>query len=366
MLLDSARLQKADSDFYNKIHSSEELKIYPLYTEEDSKKTVSLFSAIPINKESYLLNDIKIKFINVGHVLGSAMILLEIDGLKILYTGDIGRSKQLLLNPPEFNIKPDYLIIETTYGNKDHESIENIEDKLAEIIKEAFKNKSRILIPGFALERTQEIIYLIDKLRHRDDIPKIPVYVDSPMSVNITSIFNKYLYSFNFNNTFSDYSRKDGDPFGYDYIHYLSTKEESQTLNDKKGPMIIISASGMCEGGRILHHLRYSLEREDDIVLIVGYQTEGTLGRRLKDGEKAVKIFGIKHNVYCKVINMDFFSAHAGMSDLLFYVKTLNPEKGIFLVHGENQQRKFFNEVLKKEGYKNIFLPEYNEEFDLL
>ncbi|PIS47535.1 MAG: MBL fold metallo-hydrolase [Elusimicrobia bacterium CG08_land_8_20_14_0_20_51_18] len=365
MLMDSARLQDADARFFNKIHASEGLRIDPLYTEEDAKKALSLFSPREFRAEFSPLEGVKVSFLNSGHVLGSSMIGVETGGLKILYTGDIGRREQLMLKEPDIPENADYLVMETTYGNKDHENASDAGQVLGELIKEAVKNRSKILIPGFSLERTQEVIYMIDKLTHNREIPKIPVYVDSPMSVNVTRVFNKHINETNFNPGFMGYSEKDGDPFGYDYIRYLSTKEESQTLNDKKGPMVIISASGMCEGGRILHHIRNLVGNDNDTLLIVGYQAEGTLGRRLKDGAKEIRIFGMKHNVYFRVKTIDFLSAHAGMSDLLSYVKAVNPKKGIFLVHGEEPQRANFAGLLKKEGYEKVFIPALGEEFRL-
>ena len=362
MLKDSARLQASDAEFFNKIHSKEGLKISPLYEEDDAMKTISLFRQID---SSFEMKDIKISLYHAGHVLGSAQILLEVENAKILYTGDVGRRDQLLLKAPEFPKDIDYLIMETTYGDREHPDVSQAANSLLSVIKKAIDKRSKIIIPSFSLERTQEIIFILDFLKNRNMIGELPVYVDSPMSVEITKIFNKHLCQYDFNKNFCDYVKTDKDPFGYDYIKYISDKRESQSLNEMKGPMIIISASGMCEGGRILHHLRNSIENEDDILLLVGYQAYGTLGRKLKDGEKQVKIFGIKHDVYMEVISLDFFSAHGDKNDLLSYVKEINPKKGIFLVHGENQQRIGFSNLLKENGFNNIIMPDYLSEFDI-
>ncbi|MEW5951667.1 MAG: MBL fold metallo-hydrolase [Elusimicrobia bacterium] len=361
MLRDSARLQETDAEFFNKIH--EEEKIEPLYGQEDALKAISLFRDRDLPFE--ISNKIKVSFLNAGHVLGSSQILLEMDGVKVLYSGDLGREKQLLLNPPDFMSRPDYLILETTYGDREHPEISDAQEVLAAIIDTAFKRKSKIIIPGFSLERTQEIIYIIDKLKSAGKIPALPIYVDSPMSCEITKIFNERIFSDNFSNEFRTYADKDKDPFGYEYIRYISEKKDSQKLNETRGPMIIISASGMCEGGRILHHLRNSIENENDILLLVGFQAQNTLGRKLKDGEREVKIFGLKHEVYMEIKTLDFFSAHAGKSDLLAYVKKVNPKKGIFLVHGEESQRAGFAQTLKNEGFSDIFLPSYAQEYEL-
>lgn len=361
MLRDSARLQVSDAEFLNKINSQDDQKIIPIYDEEDAIKAISLFSKT--GRHFNPLPEVKVSFFQAGHVLGSSQVLLDLKKTKILYSGDIGRSSQLILPAPSFPDDVDYLIIESTYGDREHPYIFDVSKVLEDIIEKAIKRRSKIIIPSFSLERTQEIIFLLDKMRTKG--LKIPVYVDSPMSVEITKIFNEHIGECEFNKEFSDYAHMDKDPFGYEYIKYISEKRDSQKLNEASGPMIIISASGMCEGGRVLHHLRNSIENENDILLIVGYQAQGTLGRRLKEGEKEVKIFGLKHEVFMEVISLDFFSAHAGKKDLIDYVKKISPKKGIFLVHGENEQRQGLMESLKNEGFKNIIMPEYAQEFDL-
>lgn len=232
------------------------------------------------------------------------------------------------------------------------------------LILEAVKNKAKIIIPSFSLERTQEIIYLLDKLRH-ENIPPLPIYVDSPMSVKITEIFKKYINEEDYSDEFKKYLEFDKDTFGYNYIHYVSSQEESKRLNSTKGPMIIISASGMCEGGRVLHHIRNSIENPNNILLLVGYQAVNTLGRRLKDGNKRVKIFGIEHEVVFKVRSIDFFSSHASKSDLLSYIKNINPKKGIFLVHGEEEARVSLRDSLVELGFNNVYLPSLDEEIEI-
>ncbi len=361
MLKDSARLQENDAEFFNKINKDE--KIAPLYTEEDALKAISLLR----KKDSPFkpFENMKVSLYEAGHVLGSCQIFAETEGVKILYSGDVGRQSQLLLNPPCFPSETDYLVIESTYGDREHPEVEDAKEVLAEIINSAFKKKSKVIIPGFSLERTQEIIYILDNLKNEGSIPAIPVYVDSPMSCEITKIFNEMKFTGNFSKSFLEYARLDKDPFGYEYINYISEKRDSQKLNDAAGPMLIISASGMCEGGRILHHLRNSIENENDILLLVGFQAQGTLGRRLKEGEKEVKIFGLKHEVFMEVRSLEFFSAHAGKSDLVSYVRKVNPKKGIFLVHGENSQREGLSQALKKEGFNDIRLPEHGQEYEL-
>lgn len=364
MLIDSARLQEEDAKFYNKIHKDDGDFIEPLYSEEDVNRIFPLFKVK--ERFSYFepVNGLKVKFINAGHILGSSSVIIEVEDKKILYTGDIGREKQILLKTFDIEKGVDWLIMETTYGNREHGDINDVEKEISSIINKVFDDRGKIIIPGFSLERTQEIIYIIDRLLTYKKIPKIPIYVDSPMSVKITDIFNSNRDEYDFSGSFKDYSKFDKDPFGYDYVHYVSSIEESKKLNDKKGPFIVISASGMCEGGRILHHIRNSIDDERNVLLIVGYQAADTLGRRLKDGAKKVKIFGLYHDVNFEVRSLDFFSSHAGRSDLLTYVKMTHPEN-IFLVHGENDARESFKELLFENDIKNVFLPDYGEEFEI-
>lgn len=245
--------------------------------------------------------------------------------------------------------------------------MDDAEDRLAAIIKRAMEEKGKIIIPSFALERAQEIILILDKMRRSGSALDIPVYVDSPMTLSITELFNKHRDSFSFDERFKEYAGMDGDPFGFDYITYVRSKEESQALNETDGPMIIISASGMCEGGRVLHHLRNNIGRENTTVLLVGYQAAGTLGRRLQDGANRVKIFGLEHDVAARVETMSFFSSHADKGDLLAFIKALGrPPKKIFLVHGDPADRAAFAGTLEAEGVTNIVSPEFGQSFELV
>ncbi len=369
MLADSARLQEGDAQYFNKIHAAEHLTIEPLYEEEDAKLAMSHLKPIEYGKNFNPLPGVSAAFLNAGHVLGSSMTQLDIESpsgkRRLLYTGDLGREETLLLEAPAAPKGVDYLVIESTYGDRLHEPLSDAAGKLAAVIKRAVAEGGKIVIPSFALERTQEIILIIDKLRHDNLAPDIPVYVDSPMAVSLTEIFNKHREEFCFGAGFREYAVHDGDPFGFDYIRYLRTKEESQTLNNKKGPMLIISASGMCEGGRVLHHLRNGLGSDNNTVLLVGYQAQGTLGRKLQDGEKKVKIFGMEQEVWARVETMHTFSSHADKKDLVDFIKLVNPARGTFLVHGDPEARAALSAALAAEGVKNVKCPAMGEEFEL-
>jgi len=370
MLGDCARLQEGDAQFYNKIHAAEGLTIEPLYTEEDANIALARLRPVACNAGFAPIPGVSAKFLNAGHVMGSAMSQLDINGpagpRRLLYTGDLGRPETLLMEAPAPPQGVDYLVIESTYGDRLHEPLGDAEGKLAGVIKRAVKENGEIIIPSFALERAQEIIFIIDKLRRSKNAPDIPMYVDSPMTVSLTEIFNKHRGDFCFDEKFRDYARADGDPFGFDYIRYLRTREESQTLNDKPGPMLIISASGMCEGGRVLHHLRNNIEKENTTVLLVGYQAEGTLGRRLQDGSPKVKIFGLKHEVWARVETMHSFSSHADRADLLAFIKAMKPApKKIFLAHGDPKAREALSAALSADGINGVVCPQLGETFAL-
>lgn len=371
MLTDSARLQEADAKFFNKIHAAEGRRIEPLYNEEDARLALSRLKPCGYADCAEIAPGISLCFLNAGHVLGSAMVRLDIKtgggGRRLLYTGDLGRRSTMMMGAPTPPGDVDYLIIETTYGNRLHEPVNDAEAKFREIIERAIAEKGKILIPSFALERAQEIIFILDKLRRTAPELNIPVYVDSPMTVSITEIFNRHKDGFDFDPKFKDYVKMDGDPFGFDYIRYVRAKEESQKLNELDGPMIIISASGMCEGGRVLHHLRNNIAKDNTTILMVGYQAAGTLGRRLQEGSPRVKIFGLEHEVGARVETMHTFSSHADRDDLLAFIKGLNrPPRKIFLVHGDPRDRAAFAERLKAEGITNAVSPEFAQEFHLV
>lgn len=372
MLRDSARLQESDAAFFNKIHARQGSKetIEPLYDEADVDACLALFTPRPYMEWVELSGKVRFRFHNAGHVLGSAMIEVETKTAKgvrrVFFTGDLGRRKSLLMDPPDVPKTVDYLLIESTYGDRNHDPVDRVESLIKTVVDRAVAEKGKILIPSFALERTQEIIFVLEKMIRRGQIPLIPVYVDSPMAINITEIFSRHLDGFSFSPEFKDYVAKEGDPFDFKAIRYVRTALESQALNDKKGPMIILSASGMCEGGRILHHLRNNLDKDTTTVLMVGYQAQGTLGRRLQDGAKKVKIFGLEHEVWARVETLYTFSAHADQGDLMWFMKSLDPRpRKIFLVHGDPSDRAALKELLRAEGITRVECPDYGQEFAL-
>ena len=372
MLMDSARLQENDAAFFNKLRQREgdETRIQPLYGEADAKEAISRLTPHEYMEWVPLSADARFRLHNAGHVLGSAMIEVEAKTPKgvrrVLFTGDLGRRKSLLMDPPDAPATVDYLLIESTYGDREHDPVDRVESIITGVVNRAVQEKGKILIPSFALERTQEIVFVLEKMFRKKQLPRIPVYVDSPMAVNITEIFSRHLGGFSFSPEFKDYVAREGDPFDFKQVRYVRTSEESQRLNGMEGPMIIISASGMCEGGRILHHLRHNIGEDSTTILMVGFQAQGTLGRRLQEGAKKVKIFGLEHDVWARVETMHTFSAHADRADLLAFMKALSPRpRTIFLVHGDPSDRAALKEALRLEGIERVECPEYKDVFEL-
>lgn len=354
LLPDSGHIHERDIEYINKKRKKKnEIPIEPLYTYKDAIESLKYLNGIEYEEEVE-----NIKFFDAGHILGSSQILIEENGKRILFSGDLGRKELPLINDPIFLKDIDILIMETTYGNKLHKPYEQVYDKLKELINEAYDKESKIIIPSFALERAQEVIYSVNKLKKENKIPDIPIYIDSPLTINITDVFLK-------NKKYLDEESQETSEgiFWFKNINYINDIEESKKLNYMKGPMIIISASGMCEHGRILHHLKNNIEDENNIILIVGFQAQNTLGRRLIEGDKIVNILGKEYKVMSKIIVMNEFSAHADRNDLIEYVRITDPEL-IFLVHGEDKQLNPFADYLKDIG-KKFIIPEIGKEYEI-
>lgn len=360
ILLDSAEIQKQDAEYFNNHVADPDEEISPIYTEYDVEKTVEHFEPVEYfrqsNKWTELNENIRFKLYDAGHILGSAVIFLEIkdpstgsgqETKTLAFTGDIGREYSPILRPPE-NIKENTqtLIAECTYGDSLHRPISDATSDFKEAIDTAVKNKSKIIVPAFSLGRTQDIIYILHKLLDEKRIPSLPIYIDSPLAENITEIFPKYIKDFNDN--FKKDFPKGESPFLLENIIYVRSIEESKNLNNQPGPLMIISASGMMEGGRVLHHLKNNIENPQNIILITGYQAENTLGRKIQEGISPVKIYGKNYDVKAQVKTLNEFSAHADQNDLLSYISHIKNLQKIFLVHTELRQSTAFKEILEK------------------
>ena len=367
MLRDSAYLQQRDVEWLNKKKKNQG-SVEALYLIEDVERALANFVAIEYNTATEIFSGINATFQDAGHILGSASILLEIEEegkkLRFGFSGDIGRPDMPIINNPDLFSDLDVLIMESTYGNRLHTHSDEVEEEVAKVVREMFDRKGKIIIPAFAVGRTQLLVYVLHKLFDQNRIPEIPIYVDSPLALNATNVFRAHHECFD-RETSRVFLESGADPFGFGRLKYIATVEQSKELNDIKDPMIIISASGMAEGGRILHHLANNIGNPNNLVLFVGYAAEHTLARKIMDGMEKVNILGEEHSVKCKIKTMDYFSAHADQNELIDYLR-LNPSerlKNIFLVHGEEEQALPLKEKILQKGFKNADFPFSEEKF---
>lgn len=343
MLADSARIQEGDIEWLNKHRKRNGLEpVAPIYTERDAERCLRQFVSVSYDRPLHVCDGVKVTFIDAGHILGSAQVLLEIDDRadgrhkRFLFSGDVGRGGNEVLRDPVPVENVDFLLMESTYGGREHDAPPGVGGHFAEIIRKAHGRGGRILIPAFAVERTQQILYVLHDLFERGEIPEIPVYVDSPLAVSATEIYRLHPESFNEEVYQNLFERQN--PFGFEHLTLVRSVNGSKALNDIHGTVIIISASGMCEAGRILHHLKNNIGDPKTTVLFVGYCAENTLGRRIRDGEKEVPILGGRYKVRARIETVDSFSGHADHSELLDYFKrTTGRKERVWLVHGERE-----------------------------
>ena len=363
MLADSAHIQEADARFINKKREKQELKpIKPLYTIEDVNACLPKFEAIPYDQEHKINDFVRLTFTDNGHILGSATVNLRItegsQSRQLCYTGDIGRSKSSFLRSPRPFSQPDVLICESTYGDRLHDEIALAENEILEaVIETCAVKRGRLIIPAFSLGRTQEVIYALNKLDFRLKLPDVKIFVDSPLSISATNITRKYVQDLNEN--VQEFLKFRPDPFGFEDVTYINSKEESQKLNDYKEPCVIISASGMADAGRVKHHIMYAIENENNTILLVGYAEPNSLAGRIRAGHEQVRIFGDMYNVKAEVKVLDSFSAHADYKEMLSYLKYVDVKKieKTFLVHGDRDVQETFKDYLNENGLKNIYIP---------
>ncbi len=339
ILKDSAHIQEEDAERANKEHFSKHKPALPLYDTKDVEKTITHFSAVTLNEWITLFDGIEVRYKYNGHIIGATFIELKINGRVIVFSGDIGREKDLLMEPPEKPQQADVLFIESTYGDTIHP--ENSEQRLSDAIKNAYNRGGTIIIPGFAVERIQLLMYIIWKLKKQNAIPAIPVYMDSPMAKAILDIFYRY----------KEWHKIPLDEFGEicKDIHLIEKIEDTNALAAKAQPKIIIAGSGMATGGRVLTYLLHYISNPSATVMLVGYQADGTRGRSLLDGEKQLKIYGKYYEVKATIENIEGLSAHADQKELISWMSELKtkPEK-IFVVHGETEASQALREKIKE------------------
>lgn len=349
MLPDSAHLQEKDALFMAKrkhrrklLGVEDEIEIVePLYTQEDADRSLKHLRSVLDGTPTEIAPGVTFRFVEAGHILGSAWTDIEVreNGrrTRLAFSGDIGRPNLPIIRDPEPLLEADYLILESTYGDRLHKDLGSVKEKLADAVRRAASRGGKIIAPAFAVGRTQQLVLMLHELAEEKQIPSIPVFVDSPLAVDVTEVFRRHVYLFD--EETAHFLRNGEDPFGFRMLRYVREVSESKALNDLKGPALIISAAGMCEAGRVLHHLRNNIEDPRNMVLVTGFMAEHTLGRKLVEKWPEVPIFGEPVRLRAEVVKLNELSGHADQHELLEWVrpaaKTL---KGIFLVHGEPSQ----------------------------
>ncbi len=370
MMADSGRIQESDAEFVNKKRlARDEEAIEPLYTEGDAERAAQLFHPVEYDQPFVPVPGVVARFVEAGHILGSAAISLEIEenGRKIRFwfSGDIGRYKLPLLRDPVLPENVDYLLMESTYGDKPHADPELAFKEFHDVVLRTVKRGGKVIIPAFAVGRTQELVYHLNMMMFAKDVPPVPVFVDSPLAVNASTVFRKHPECFD-DETRWFVQQASHPALDFKMLTYTQSVEESKALNLRKEPMVIISASGMAETGRILHHLKNNIENPNNTVCIVSWQAPHTLGRRLADREKMVKIFGEPYTVNAEIATIGGLSGHAGQDLLTRYaVNVKSTVKKVFLVHGEAMPAAALTEKLKLQNIHDVYYPELHSSVEI-
>ncbi len=373
MLRDSAHIQESDVAYVNKRRARQGKSLFePLYIQADALEALTLFQSIEYNRPFSPAPGVEVHYRDAGHMLGSTSVTLDIDDQgqrkRLVFSGDIGRKNLPILRDPQPVEGADYLIMESTYGGRTHEPPEEAQAKLKQAVLEAHAQHGKIIIPSFAVGRTQELIFALHRMTNLNAIPPIAVYVDSPLAVNATEVFRLHPEVYDQETKDFMVEIKSHNPFGFEGVTYIRDVEESKALNNLDRPAIIISASGMCESGRVLHHLKHSISSPRNTILFVGYQAENTLGRKILDGQPVVPIFGEEYTVRAKVIKISGYSAHADQPGLLHWLKMAQEQgnlRQLFLVHGEMENSTILAEAARQQGVPEVYIPARGQAFDL-
>ena len=348
MLLDSAHIQESDIKYVNKKREKKSLPLFnPLYTKEDAEAAISQFVSISYNRPLPIGGSLTLTFVDAGHILGSASVILDLRSAggrkRLVFSGDLGRPNMPIIRDPAVPDGADHLIMESTYGSKTHEPMSDVEAKLADAVGRTIRRGGKVVIPAFSVGRTQQVVYFLHRLIEAGQIPPVRVYVDSPLSANVSEIFR--LHPECYDAETKEMLETGNDPLGFELLTYIRHVEKSKELQASTDPSVIISASGMCEVGRVLHHLKSTVENAANTVLMVGHSAPNTLGRRIMDGASEVKIFGEEYRLRAEVAAINALSAHADSLELIDYVKKANGNgsrhgsiKSLYLVHGEEEQ----------------------------
>ncbi len=369
ILLDSGHIQEEDAAYKRKRHRREKRTpprpVVPLYTVEDAERCSSHFAHVPYGRPKEVAKGMTATFHDAGHVLGSSMITLAVgadgESRTILFSGDVGRKDTPILEDPTTFTGADYVLIESTYGDRTHKSAEDVSEGLAEAVNMTVEAGGNVVVPCFALERSQNILYYLNELLLADRIPHLMVFLDSPMAIRITEVFEKHPELFD-----EDMLKRMSQqlsPFDLPGLKMTRTVEQSKGINHIRGTVIVLAGSGMCTGGRVKHHLVNNIERPESTILFVGYQAAGTLGRHIVDGSHEVRIHGQTRRVRAKVLRVGGFSAHADREELWEWLSSLRaPPKGVFVVHGEAESAQAFGELLREKRDWQVAVPTYRDE----
>ncbi len=370
MLPDSAHIQKKDAEWVNRRERRRgDRRVVPLYTADDANGVLELFESVDYGTPFRALPGLEVTYRDAGHILGSATMTLEIAEsgrtVKLGFTGDVGRGDRPILRDPQPMDDCDYLISESTYGGKVHAPPEQAKARLAEVVGATAHRGGKVIIPAFAVGRTQELVHRLDQLTNEGRLPPIPVFVDSPLAVNVTDVFRRHPECYDAE--LLEYMQSDPDPFGFARLSYIRDVEDSKRLNGSRLPMVIISASGMAEAGRVLHHLRNNVEDEKNTIMMVGYCAPHTLGRRLIERRDEVKIFGRPYALRAEVEVMNAYSAHADEPELVRFIGHLDADRlrTVFLVHGDEERQVALTDALGAVGYPDVRRPERGEVVEL-
>jgi metallo-beta-lactamase family protein len=374
MLRDAASIMAADARTLTRQNQREnrDLEVYPpLYGDDDVVDAIARFRTVPYHEPVEIARGVRLAFFDAGHVLGSAIAVLDVEesgrSRRIAFTGDLGRAGRPILRDPEIPEGVQTLISESTYGDRLHDGLEKMEEDLAAVVERTFRRGGKLLIPSFALERAQEVVFALKHLRGRGQLPPVPVYIDSPLTIRITDAFKLHPECFDAE-TRARFRGGDS-PFEFPELRYVESAEDSKAVSASPDPAIVISASGMCEAGRILHHLRAAVDDPANTVLIVGFQAQHTLGRRLVERRTRVKIFGVERERRCEVVVLNGFSAHADQRDLLDYAQRCRergPLERIALVHGDLAPQQTLAGLLRERGHASVAIPAAGDALELI
>jgi metallo-beta-lactamase family protein len=372
IMMDSAHIQARDAAYLRSQarKKGEKFTWEPLYTEKDAIQATNQFLGVSYNRPVNIGDGVNLEFYDAGHILGSAMAFITVKKngreTRILCTGDLGRRGKPIIRDPDTTPPPDYLVLESTYGDRRHDDKDDAVAKLAKVAARMVEQRGKILIPSFAIERTQELVYYFHLLVDDGIIPEVPIYVDSPMATNATTIFQVHPECYD-DEIHAAFIKHHKNPFGFNSLNFTTSVDDSKALNNIKGPLIIISADGMCEAGRIQHHLIHNIEDPRTTILIVGYMAENTLGRRIRDRAEEVKIHGLWFKRRAAVEELNAFSAHADYTEALAWLKTIDTSrlKRIFLVHGEPRAQAAFKKYLGEHGFPQTEIVRYGQNYEL-